>query len=174
VPGALWAKQPGLSVPGCLRVVAGVAAVSEVVECRLPAGGSGLVVVGFEEVPVAAVDAAASFEFGRVAEVEGDPDLGGDVASPAADVAEVPSVVEQAGEEGVPGDLLGGLGGDGADAGDLAELLVPHVVPTSFGDAVGDQNDHLGAALARALPVEECGEGVGEIPLEGFGRLGLP
>ena len=87
------------------------------------------------------------------------------MAAPAADVAQILTVVEEAGEEGVLGDATGGFGGDGSDAGDLAELVVADVLPAAVGDTVGDQDHHFGATqLARTGG--HCGEGVGEVPLE--------
>jgi hypothetical protein len=94
----------------------------------------GLDVVVLGPKALATVGAGDSVEGGWVSELQGDEDLDRGVAGPAAQVPQIPTVVEHPGEERVGGDPAGALGGDGADPGDLADLSLADVLPAPGDD----------------------------------------
>jgi hypothetical protein len=69
--------------------------------------------------PVAAVDALDPVELGRVAELQGDPDLDRDVSRPPLEMPEIDAVVKDPGQKRIGGDLLGGCRSDRATPGIL-------------------------------------------------------
>jgi hypothetical protein len=124
-------------------------------------------VVEFGAEPIAAVDTHHPVEGWRLAELESDQDLDGDVPGPADEVAKVHPVVEDPVQKGVRGDGLGDLGGDGSHSRDLADLAFSHIAPASLCDFVAHEHYELGtASAARARAGQQRRIGVGEMGLE--------
>src|SRR5688500_13051581 len=125
-------QLPGLAVPFGLHSVTVVAAVVVVAGRGFAPCGDRLDVIALVAEPVAAVHALDPVELRWSAQLESPAHLGRSVAAEGLELPEILAVVEDAGQEGVFGELFGNLRRDRPETWDLADLAGAHLAPAAL------------------------------------------